>query len=75
LAEALRVPITAFFEETLPAESLQEQVVEGTSHDQLSPLTSRESDVLRWFRALPDEEWRTHFATLLKLVAQMQHQP
>jgi len=72
LAEALRVPMTAFFEDTPPAESLQEQVEEGRPHYQLTPLSDRESDVLRWFRALPDEEWRTCFATLLKLVAQMQ---
>ena len=72
LAEALRVPMTAFFEDTPPAESLQEQVEEGRPHYQLAPLSDRESDVLRWFRALPDEEWRTCFATLLTLVAQMQ---
>jgi hypothetical protein len=61
----------AFFEDTLPAESLQERVEEGRPHYQLAPLSDRESDVLRWFRALPDEEWRTCFATLLKLVAQI----
>ena len=74
LAEALKVPLTAFFEDTLPAASLQEQVEEGRPHYQLAPISGREYDVLRWFRALPDEAWRTHFVTLLKLVAQMQQQ-
>src|SRR5262249_7756938 len=63
LAEALRVPMTAFFEDTLPAASLQEHVEEGRSHYRLAPLSDREGDVLQWFRALPDEEWRTCFAT------------
>jgi len=64
--------MTAFFEDTPPAESLQEQVEEGRPHYQLTPLSDRERDVLQWFRALPDEAWRTCFATLLKLVTQMQ---
>jgi len=72
LAEALRVPLTAFFEDTPVAAFLLERVEEGQSHYQLAPLSGREYDVLRWFRALPDEEWRTCFMTFLKLVAQMQ---
>jgi len=72
LAEALRVPMTAFFADTLAAASLQEHVQEGRPPYQLTPLSDRESNVLQWFRALPDEEWRTCFATLLKLVAQVQ---
>jgi transcriptional regulator with XRE-family HTH domain len=75
LAEALRVPVTAFFADTLPVTSLQEHVEEGQPHYQLAPLSDREVDVLQWFRALPNEEWRACFATLLKLVAQMQQQP
>ena len=67
--------MTAFFEDTPPAEALQEQVEEGRSHYQLTPLSDHEYDVLRWFRALPNEDWRTCFITLLKLVAQMQQQP
>jgi len=74
LAEALRVPLSAFFEDTPPAMSLQEQVEEGRPHYQLAPLSDREYDVLRWFRALPDEAWRTCFITLLELVAQRQQQ-
>ena len=74
LAAALRVPITAFFADTLPDDTLQEQVEEGQLHYHITPLSSRESDVLHWFRALPDEEWRTCVATLLKLIAQMQSQ-
>jgi len=70
LAETLRVPLTAFFEDTPPAEFFQEQVEEGRPHYQLTPLSGREDNVLRWFRALPDEEWRTRFMTLLRLVAQ-----
>src|SRR5262245_36727643 len=42
LAEVLRVPMMAFFEDTPPAESLQEQVEEGRSHYQLAPLSDRE---------------------------------
>ena len=72
LAEALRVPMTAFFEDTPAATSFQEQVEEARPHYQLTPLSGREYDVLRWFRALPNEDWRTCFITLLKLVAQMQ---
>lgn len=75
LAEALRVPLTAFFEDTPPAASLQEQVEEGRPRYQLVPVSGHEDDVLRWFRALPDEEWRIRFITLLKLVAQMPQQP
>lgn len=74
LAAALRVPMSAFFEDTPPAASLQEQVEEGRPHYQLAPLSGHEDDVLRWFRALPNEEWRTCFMTILKLVAQMQPQ-
>lgn len=75
LAEALKVPLTAFFEDTPPTVSLQEQVEEGRPPYQLAPVSGREYDVLRWFRALPDEEWRACFMTLLKLVAQIQQQP
>jgi len=74
LAEALRVPMMAFFADTLAAASLQEHVQEGRPPYQLIPLSDRESNVLQWFRTLPDEEWRTCFATLLKLVAQIQQQ-
>ena len=74
LAEALKVPMTAFFEDMLPATSLQEQVAEGRLRYQPTPLSGHEYDVLRWFRALPNEEWQTCFLTLLKLVAQMQQQ-
>ena len=74
LAVTLRVPMSAFFEDTPPAAFLQEQVGEGRPLYQPVPLSGREYDVLRWFRALPDEEWRTRFMTLLKLVAQMQPQ-
>ena len=74
LAEALRVPLTAFFEDTPVAAFLLERVEEGRLHYQLAPLSGREYDVLRWFRALPDEEWRTCFMTFLKLVAQMRQQ-
>lgn len=70
LAEALKVPLTAFFEDTPPAAALQEQVEEGRPHYQLTPLSGREYDVLRWFRTLPNEAWRTCFITLLELVAQ-----
>lgn len=72
LAAALRVPMSAFFEDTPPAAFLQEQVGEGRPFYQPVPLSGREYDVLRWFRALPNEEWRTCFITLLKLVTQMQ---
>ena len=64
--------MTTFFEDTPPAESLPERVAEGRPPYQRAPLSDRESDVLRWFRALPDEEWRACFATLLKFVTQMQ---
>lgn len=74
LAVTLRVPMSAFFEDTPPAAFLQEQVGEGRPLYQPVPLSSREYDVLRWFRALPNEEWRTCFMTLLKLVVQMQSQ-
>ena len=74
LAEALRVPMTAFFADTLAAAPLQEHVEEARPHYQLAPVSDREGDVLQWFRALPDEEWRACVATLLKLVAQMQQQ-
>src|SRR5438093_8592256 len=58
LAEALRVPMTAFFVDTFPAMPLQEHVEEARPHYQFAPLSDRESDVLQWFRALPDEAWR-----------------
>lgn len=74
LAEALRVPMTAFFEDTPAVASLQGQVEEGRPHYQLTPLSGREYEVLRWFRGLPNEQWRTCFITLLTLVAQMQQQ-
>jgi len=75
LAEALGVPLTAFFEDGSADETVQEQVQEGRLSYQLTPLSGRECDVLRWFRALPDEEWRTCFAALLRLVVQRQRQP
>src|SRR5262250_2895849 len=68
LAEVLRVPMTSFSADKTPTTSLQEHVEEGRPHYQLAPLSDREGDVLQWFRALPNEEWRACFATLLKLI-------
>ena len=74
LAAALRVPMMAFFADPSLPPSLQEQTAEGTSPYQPTPLSSRERDLLQWFRAIQDEELRVCLVTLVQLAAQMQRQ-
>lgn len=72
LAAALRVPMMAFFADpSLPA-SLHEQTAEGPSPYQPTSLSSREQDLLQWFRAIQDEELRVCLVTLMKLAVQIQ---
>ena len=72
LAAALRVPMMTFFEDPSLPPSLQEQTAEGTVLYQPTSLSSRERDLLQWFRAIQDEELRVCLVTLMQLAAQMQ---
>ena len=74
LAAALRVPIMTFFDDPSLPPSLQEQTAEGTALYQPTPLSSRERDLLQWFRTIQDEELRVCLVTLMQLAAQMQRQ-
>jgi transcriptional regulator with XRE-family HTH domain len=72
LAQALRVPMSAFFADVPPP--LPEQAGESAFQYQPASLSRRERDLLGWFRAIQDEELSGCLVTLIKLAAQMRRQ-